>query len=219
MRVLHNKCIHEISHEKFTAIASQYRRIVVDLGTGSGRFVYKNAKKDKDCLYVGIDPAAECMQAYAARAAKKPSKGGLSNVLYLVSNIESIPEEIYHTADHITVYLPWGGLRDGLIKAEAAVMHNIVKLGKVEATVDIVISYSSLYEQGEVNRRQLPTLGLTYLSQLKLLYSQFGLNVLQISMLNNDQLKQFETDWAKKLAFGRLREIYRLQCQIFETTI
>ena len=57
-------------------------------------------------FYVGIDPVSENMAEYASKSIKKPSKGGISNALYVVAAAEEMPRELYNKADKIYVNLP-----------------------------------------------------------------------------------------------------------------
>ncbi len=59
MRVLKGKTIVEAFD--FDKIIEESEMVVVDIGTGNGRFVYKNAKKNPTSFYIGIDPVSENM--------------------------------------------------------------------------------------------------------------------------------------------------------------
>jgi len=41
---------NEINESSFKDVCAKHNKIILDLGTGDGRFVYKNALKNKDNL-------------------------------------------------------------------------------------------------------------------------------------------------------------------------
>ena len=62
MIILHGKEKKNMNAEEFVALAAKFSRVVIDVGTGDGKNVYKNGKSDPDTLYVGLDAAAENMR-------------------------------------------------------------------------------------------------------------------------------------------------------------
>jgi 16S rRNA (adenine(1408)-N(1))-methyltransferase len=44
-------------------------------------------------------------------------------------------------------------------------------------------------------------------------YDEAGLHVSRIERLENQELAQYETTWSKRLAFGRRRDIWRIQAK------
>lgn len=189
-----------------------YKHIVVDMGTGDGRFIYKMAQKNPDTYYIGVDPMAENMAEYAVRVLKKPAKGGLPNVTYVVSSIEALPRELYGVASHIHINMPWGSLLEGIVKCSDAVIDNLVNLAAgPRATLDIHLAYTDRYESNEIQKRELPALSQSYLeNELAEKLLAKGVLVTSVAILDNDALRNQETLWAKRLGFGKMREVYRI---------
>lgn len=212
MKILKGNKIENLDGETLRNITRDYKGITIDIGTGDGSFPYKKAKENKDHFYIGLDAVANNMMKSAAKANRKPTKGGLSNVLYVVDNALNISEELTNSADDIYINLPWGSLRDGVVKGEDKLLHGIRKIGKSKANLDIFVTYSSFYEAKEIISRELPLLSLEYINrELRYQYSRYGIEIKKIEICNNDSLKGLDTSWAKKLAFGREREIYHLK--------
>ncbi|RCX09288.1 16S rRNA (adenine(1408)-N(1))-methyltransferase [Anaerobacterium chartisolvens] len=214
LRILKGKKI--IEQADLSGIAEGFDSIAVDIGTGDGRFVYNLAKKNPGTLFIGLDPAAENMFEYSSRIIKKPSKGGLPNVLYVVSNIEELPDELSGAADNIYINLPWGSLLEGVVKASDHVLCNVVRLAKPpEASLEMCFTYSELHELGEMDRRELPELSLDYIREtLVPLYHEKGIEIKQLGTIDNQDLREHGTQWAKRLGFGRSREVYRISAAI-----
>jgi len=199
-------------------IISGFNDIAVDVGTGDGRFVYKQAKLNPQTFYIGMDPAAENMMEYASKIVKKPSKGGLVNALYVVSNLEDLPDEMADLANHIFINLPWGSLLEGVSKGRSEVLDNLVKLAKAPlASLDICFTYSVLHEAGEMERRDLPQLSLDYINEVVVpLYKDRGITVNSVDTISNETLKEYDTQWSKRLGFGRTRDVFRIRADIIK---
>lgn len=211
MRVLKGKTIVEMSTLDETI--EEFDSVIVDIGTGNGRFVYKNARKNPKDFYIGIDPVAENMMEFSSKAIKKPTKGGISNAAYIVAAAEELPEELYKKADKIYVNLPWGSLLEGVVKGNAIILNNIVNISKPpKADVEIWFTYNNLHEAGEMSRRELPPLSVEYIENtLSPIYKSCGIDITEIDVVNNDELKNFDTQWSKRLGFGRARDVFRIR--------
>lgn len=215
MRILTGSRIKEIDTVEFESITKGYTSLVIDIGTGEGEFIYKKAKQDQEGMYIGIDTSADSMRQYSVKSAKKPEKGGLRNVMYVVGNAEDLPDALSCTADRIFINLPWGSLRDGIIKGEHSFLSGIRKIAKENATLEIYVSYCDLYEKQEIESRQLPVLNVSYLcSKLKIIYEKYGITITKVSVLNNEDLIKMETKWAKKLGYGKKRDVFYMNCKI-----
>ena len=63
-----------------------------------------------------------------------------------------------------------------------------------------------------MERRGLPNIGPNYFcAEYQKKLKSIGLVLTKISILSNDQLKQIESSWAKRLAFGRARQFFKLE--------
>ena len=86
------------------------RGVIVDIGTGDGRFVYQGAKENPGRFYIGIDPNAKPLEKVSMKATRKPAKGGARNVLFVQASVEDLPNELNNVADEIHIHFPWGSL-------------------------------------------------------------------------------------------------------------
>ena len=67
--------------------------VVVDIGTGDGRFVYQCAHLNPHRFYIGIDTNPRPQERISRKIYRKPAKGGLPNTLFLQAAVEAIPPE------------------------------------------------------------------------------------------------------------------------------
>lgn len=210
LRVLYGKNI--IIADDLIKYTKSFERVEVDIGTGDGRFPYAQAKKNRDVFYIGIDPVAENMFEYASKSIQKPSKGGVSNVLYIVAAAEDIPRELLNVADKINITLPWGSLLEGIIKGDSLLLGNLLNVARQKAEYEFLFTYDVLHEAGEIAKRELPILTPDYLNNdLVEKYAASGFKIEEINLMTQKELRTYQTTWAKRLGFGRMREVFMIK--------
>jgi len=193
------------------ALISGYKSVVVDIGTGDGRFVYKMARQQPEVFFIGVDSAAGNMMEYSSKALKKPGKGGLANILYVAASAENLPPQMQGIAGKIFIILPWGSLLEGIVKGERDILSSIRSIAAPEASLEMFFTYSHLIESGEMDRRDLPELSLDYIENtLASSFMEFGIRILDKEIISNEGLREYETQWAKRLGFGRSRAVYHV---------
>lgn len=212
MKILFGKQQKKIETGELTERIQGHFPVHIDVGTGSGRLVLKRSCKDPGGFYIGIDPSADSMLENSVKAVKLNKKTGLDNLMFVIASIELIPDGLAETADTVSVILPWGSLRDGIVKADFQVLSNLRKLGKPGSALEILVGYDESKEPREMEKRLLPELSREYFSALVPVYGNAGINIHGIKVLRNDELKMIESDWAKRLAYGGARSMYRLDC-------
>lgn len=210
MEILKGKKIIKLLN--FKELLSCYSEVLIDIGTGNGLYPYQYAKKHPNSLAIGIDPAADNMIDYSVKSQRKPSKGGLDNVLYCIAAIESIPDALANIGDNITVNLPWGSLLEGIVKRENIILNAIVKMAKKNCFFRAVFSYTELHESKEIERRSLPELSTSYIKNTLIpYYNKEGIIITEIKSFSNEDLQKLNTLWAKKLMVSKKRDIYSIE--------
>ena len=132
--------MEELSAGRFTALASRCHLTLVDVGCGDGAFPYRLAGRYPDLLCLGLDANREAPAAYAAKARRKPARGGRPNVLFVPAALESLPAELAGSADLVTINFPWAGLLDRILGAEPGVLTAIRRLGRDPFALQILIN-------------------------------------------------------------------------------
>ena len=212
MKVLLGRQQNDIEPEVLAERIRGHFPVHIDIGTGSGRLMLKNAGKNPNGFYIGMDPCAVSMYESSVKAAKHKKKTGLDNLLFVIASIEAAPRGLYGIADIITVIMPWGSLRDGIAKACPPVLDSLRKLGKPGSALEIIVGYDEKAEACEIKKRSLPALSRGHFDALAPAYRKAGIVIDGIGIVGNGELKLIESDWAKKLAYGASRTMYRLDC-------
>jgi len=92
--------------DPFAVSKSSGRGVIVDIGTGDGRFVYELAKKNPSKFVVGVDSNHENLIERSARIYKRPSRGGISNALFALASANELPVELNGLANQVFMENP-----------------------------------------------------------------------------------------------------------------
>lgn len=197
---------NEIDKKSFKDECKKHNKVILDIGTGDGKFVYKNAIKNKNNLYIGLDPAEKQIQIYS----KKANRRRLKNALYILGSLENLPEELYSTVDKIFVNLPWGTLLEKIVKSNEIYTKELSKILKRDGEIEIIFGYVPELEPSETERLGLPKIENE--SDVLKAFSTFKkiFEVVEMKRLVKEDLDKIETTWAKKLKFGKDRFIYKI---------
>jgi 16S rRNA (adenine(1408)-N(1))-methyltransferase len=193
-----NKTIKKEAKEVFKSI-EDFEKVVIDLGTGDGRFVYKNALVNPQTFYIGIDPSESQLKISARDVQRKK----LSNILLVVGSIEHLPEELKNIADEIYVNFPWGSLLETFVKPNTENLINLAKILKKEGIIKVIFGYDELLEPSETKRMGLPTIDLDYIKDvLTPKYKSVGLKISEFGTFDR-KAQKVETSWYKRLKSDR----------------
>ena len=188
--------------------------VVVDTGTGDGRFVYRSAQENPNKFYIGIDANTKPLEKISMKATRKTSKGGLPNVLFVQAAVENLPEELNETADEIHIHFPWGSLLRAVILGDESVLQSLRRICAPDCLVEIVIGIDEERDKSEIERLELPQLSPNYLEDVLIpKYETAGFEILEKGILSSSDWSKLETSWARKLQGSFNRKVI---CLILE---
>lgn len=188
--------------------------VIVDIGTGDGRFVYQLARQNPNRFYIGIDTNASALKEISTKTARKPAKGGLNNVLFLQAAVENLPEEINEVADEIHIHFPWGSLLRAVAAGDEIVLENLRRICAPDCLLEIVIGIDETRDKSEIERLALPPLTAEYLENiLTPKYNSAGFEMIESGVLSSADWSRLETSWARKLQGNQSRKVVYLIAQ------
>jgi len=188
--------------------------VVVDIGTGDGRFVYRSAAENPNKFYIGIDANAKPLEKISMKVTRKITKGGLPNVLFIQAAIENLPEELNDTADEIHIHFPWGSLLKSVVLGDENVLASLRRICVPECLLEIIIGVDEERDKTEIERLGLPRLSAEYLQRdLIPKYERAGFKILECGTLNPSEWSQLETSWARRLQSNDNRQCVYLALQ------
>jgi 16S rRNA (adenine(1408)-N(1))-methyltransferase len=185
--------------------------VVVDIGTGDGRFVYQSARQQPTKFFIGIDPNPKALEKISEKIYRKPAKGGLPNVLFVQASIESLPAELDGVADEIHIHFPWGSLLSAVLCGDAGVLSNLRRICAPGCVLEIIVGLDPERDRAEIERLQLPALSKEYLeTDLSGQYRAAGFDVLETGTLSEADWSRLQTSWARRLQGNTGREVVYL---------
>jgi Putative methyltransferase len=164
-----------------------YNRIILDLGTGDGRYVRTLAEEHPDWFVIGVDSCRENLHEH--------SQAKLPNMLFVIACAQELPNELNGLISHITINFPWGSLLDSLLTGDPKLMRGLESVSCSTTSVDLRLNAGALAESGttlEIGADKI---------QNNLLQAGWQINT--PILMNVTALRIFPTTWAKRLAFGR----------------
>lgn len=182
--------------------------VIIDIGTGDGRFVYQSARQNPNKFYIGIDPNARPLEKISEKIHRKPAKGGAPNVLFIQSAVEELPSELDGVADELHVHFPWGSLLRAIATGETAVLQNLRRICSHGALFEVVIGLDPTRDQSEIERLGLTPLTLEFIdNQLIPTYAAAGFETIERGILSASEWPELNTSWAKRLQGNERRSI------------
>jgi hypothetical protein len=187
MESLCGKQTFSVDAPDFAARLQGYQQVMIDVGTGDGRYVQHVAHSSPERFVIGIDACREQL-AHVSRKS-------LPNALYLIASAEALPAELSGLASHITVNFPWGSLLTGLLESRSKVIAHLQMIAQPGATLEIRLNSSALLQQGW----SLVEGGLLVQQALQ----RSGFKLKPSLTLDAEALRTYPTTWAKRLGYGR----------------
>ena len=188
--------------------------VIVDLGTGDGRFVYQSAKEHPERFYIGIDASHSSLEKISQKSLKKPAKGGLPNVLFVQAALEDLPPELDGVADEVHVHFPWGSLLKAVASGDPKLLAGLRRICCPGALVEVVFGLDPERDRGEIERLGLPPITNEYLSLTVIPgYRTAGFEVFETGLLPWKEwacLDRLNSSWAQKLRHGSNRSLLYL---------
>lgn len=182
--------------------------VIVDIGTGDGRFVYRSALAQPNKFFIGIDANAKPLEKISMKATRKPNKGGTPNLLFIQAAIENLPEELNESADEIHIHFPWGSLLQAVICGDENVLKSLRRICAPECLLEIVFGIDQERDKSEIERLDLPELSDKYLEKTLIpRYQSSGFKLLKKGILAVSDWSQLETSWARKLQENPNRKV------------
>jgi len=183
--------------------------IIVDVGTGDGRFVYQSARKNPDRFYIGIDASPAALAKISEKIHRKPAKGGAPNALFIQAAVEDLPSELDGIADEVHVHFPWGSLLRAVAVGDETVLKGLRRICNVAAYLEVVIGIDRERDYSEIERLGIPELSTEYVEkELSARYRIAGFTVTESGVIAATEWPHIETSWAQKLKGAKSRELF-----------
>ena len=180
--------------------------VIIDIGTGDGRFVYQSARRNPDKFYIGIDPNKRPLEKISEKSHRKPKKGGAPNVLFIQAAVEDLPAELDGVANEVHVHFPWGSLLRAVAVGDLPVLRNLRRICAPDALLEVVIGIDPVRDVSEIERLGITPLTLEFIDQVLVQnYAAARFEIIERGILTSSQ--SIGTSWARRLQFNEQRRI------------
>jgi 16S rRNA (adenine(1408)-N(1))-methyltransferase len=187
METIRGKASLDLDFNGLTERLTGYNRIILDLGTGDGKFAFHYARAFPCHFIIGVDSCRENLREH--------SRMKLVNALFIIARAQDLPYELNGLISHITINFPWGSLLESMLTGDSMLMHRLELISCSAASIDVRLNSGALAEQGwslEAGAGQI------YDNLIRA-----GWQVKTPVMMSTQALRDFPSTWAKRLAFGR----------------
>lgn len=176
----------EIEFNEWKDRLADYKRIILDLGTGDGRYARALAERHPNWFIIGVDTCRENLREH--------SQAKLQNLLFVIAQAQELPGELHGLISHITINFPWGSLLESLLTGDSKLMRGLKSVSRPSASLDLRLNGGALAEAGKTLEAGTD----------KIFYNLLGAGwqLEQPILMDASALKQFPSTWAKRLAFG-----------------
>ena len=188
MECIRGKTSAEIDADALAAGMAGYRDLLVDIGTGDGRYVLHVARTRPNWFALGVDACRENL--------RKASRKAPPNALYVIANALALPRELDAMASKVTINFPWGTLLTGLLDGEPMLLGGLLAIARPGAEMEIRLNAQALAEAGYT----LKSGG----ARVRQALDNYDFDVVgDLLWLDARELRRCQTTWAKRLAYGR----------------
>ena len=181
------------------------------MGTGDGLFVYNCARQDQQRFFIGIDANRRPLQKISERIYRKPSKGGLPNILFAQSAVETLPDELEGVANEVYINVPWGSLLRAVAIGDESVLRKLRRICAPNALLRIVVGLDDERDRAEIDRLKLPPLSRDHVNASLIAgYRKAGFEIVETVSFTSAALAELQTSWARRLQRGSTRSFIRI---------
>jgi methyltransferase family protein len=200
---IRGKTSAEIDADGLAAGVAGYDDVLIDVGTGDGRYALHVARTCPTWFAVGVDASRENL--------RRASRKALPNALYVIANAFALPGELGGMASKVTINFPWGSLLTALLDGEPLLVEGLLALARPGATLEVRLNAGALAEAGYA----LESGG----ARIRQALDEGGFEVAcDLPRLDARELRQCPTTWAKRLAYGRDRHAVCLRAMLASET-
>jgi 16S rRNA (adenine(1408)-N(1))-methyltransferase len=153
---------------------------------------------------VGLDASPDRMRSAAARAAARPERGGLPNVLFIQAAVERLPPELTGVTG-VRVLMPWGSLLRAALGPDPVIMSRLAQACRPGADLLVAVNLHAwrprVREVGDLPEPD-PRWAMTDLASR---YARTGWRLERAAYLTDAEVGALGTSWARRLRSSRQR--------------
>lgn len=187
METIRGRVSRELDYNEFRGRLAGYNHILLDLGTGDGRFVRTLAERHPSWFMIGVDACRDNLREH--------SRAKLANMLFIIAEAQHLPQELTGLVSHLTINFPWGSLLEGLLTGDRALMEGLAAISHSVGSAEIRLNSGALAEAGTTLEAGA--------GQICDNMFRAGWLVSDPQLMDASTLRTLPSTWARRLAVGR----------------
>ena len=196
---------------ELAARIAAHEEVIVDVGTGDGSYPYRRARERPEILCIGVDPAADSLRKRAAHIGRKPSRGGVDNLVLIVADLEHLPAVLRGSASELSVFYPWGSLMRAVADPSPAGLAALRGLLRPGGRFTVLLNMQVFDDDAYRRRAALPTLSPDDVeARLRPAWGGAGLSIVALELLGPREVP-IRTTWGQRLTKGSGRRTLLLR--------
>ncbi len=187
METIQGKTPLELDGRGLNGRLASYPRVLLDLGTGDGRFVSWMAEHHPMDFFIGVDVCRENL--------RRTSQTAQRNLMFIIAPAQELPHELDGRISQVTIHFPWGSLLAGLLHCDPGLMDGLRLISKSAATIEVLLNSGALAKAGSTLE-----IGTGWILDN---LSRSGWQVRAPEPMDVRALRSYPATWARRLAHGR----------------
>jgi 16S rRNA (adenine(1408)-N(1))-methyltransferase len=198
--VIRGRRIEELSGAAVRWRAADHTDVIVDLGAGDGRWLYRFARSHPGYWCVGIDANPDMVNHISRRALRRPERGGAPNLIFLRAPVAALPGPLAGFAGRVRIQFPWGSLLRAVVRPEVETIGRIAGLLRRGGVLEVLVNVSAMTQTAVLARMDIPSRTLQAIREdMVFSYPAAGLMIRRWEVA---PLRP-ESTWAGRLGQGR----------------
>ena len=202
-KLVAGKTRENITREFLVDKTQKFNEVILDIGAGDGKGSLRKARSSPDSSVIALDSSFNALEESSKVALRKPSKGGVSNLICIYANIKNCSDLLEGIADLVRVYLPWGDLLEGIATCNPEIMKSITNSAKHGCEIQIVVNAQIWKENLPHNLTHLSEVTPHFFNQNKEILNTFGFQLTHAYEMTKEEIELLDTTWTHKLLSSR----------------
>ena len=177
----------DVDFNEWSDQLANYKQILLDLGTGDGRYARTLAQAHPRWFIIGLDACRENLREH--------SQAKLPNLLFVIARAQELPHELDGLITQVTINFPWGSLLESLLANDSRLLNRLRCIARPGASLELRLNSGALAEAGKTLEAGTDKIYYHLL--------QAGWQIDHPVVMDAGSLKKFPSTWARRLAFGR----------------
>lgn len=186
----------------------------MDLGAGDAKNALRLARLRPETLVLAVDATADAMIEQSVRSTKKPERGGVRNIIFLVADINTLPRALNGRVNNLLITLPWASLLRRLVVGDASTLQSLRRILTPDGSLTIVLNLDPLHQRVPRKLEDLATTDLKSMEdRMRSRYAEQGLQITCMERVLGKEKREIGSAWAKKLAQNSKIEFLRIEAR------